>query len=547
MRPIKPQVLALFVAALVTTLLNVPFWRQIIQNVNPASVYEWLFLVSVFLVVTAVYTMALSAFAFRILLKPLAAFLMLLTAFASYFIGEYGTTIDASMLRNFLETDPAEAYEFATLSLLLHIAGMGVFPALVVCLVPVAWDSPKRTILASAAASVLSLVIAVGAIAPFVMNYTSVFREHKKLRLILSPYNVFAAAERLSRHRVSDSVAVAVPFGVDARQRHASTDVRTVVVLVIGETARAANFSLNGYGRDTNPALAGHTDLISFTNVRSCGTSTAESLPCIFSGLGRKHQENAARLHQEGLLDILQRAGVSVLWRENQSGCKGVCARVPTELLKNPRLPVEGEEEKYDEALLDGIEEKIASASSDSVIVLHMMGSHGPAYYKRYPIAFEKFKPTCKTGQFSRCTSEAIVNAYDNTIAYTDHVLSGLIEILKRSDERGIAASMIYVSDHGESLGENGLYLHGLPYAIAPVEQKHVPLLLWQSAIFKEASGTSQRCVESNRERPFSHDNIFHTLLGMTRVDTKIYDRNLDILADCRGLSHATMAKPVSK
>ena len=540
MRHIKPQALALIVATLATTLLNVPFWRQLIQDVNPATTYEWLFLVSVFILATVVYTVVLSAFAFCNLLKPLAVILLLLTAFTGHFISEYGTAIDASMLRNLLETDLAEAYEFATLKLFLHISGMGVLPAILICLVPVAWGSPKKTMLASGVMTLVGTLVAIVVVAPFVMNYVSVFREHKRLRLIFSPYNVFAAAERLSRHRVGDTSAMTVPFGIDARQRHTVVGVRSIVVLVVGETARAANFSLNGYGRNTNPALASRSGVISFTNVTSCGTSTAESLPCIFSGLGRKQRNNKSHLHKEGLLDILQRAGIAVLWRDNQSGCKGVCARVPTEQLRRPTLVVDGGEESHDEVLLDGLEERIATATGDSVIVLHMMGSHGPAYYKRYPTAFEVFKPACKSSQFSRCSPETIVNAYDNTIAYTDHVLSRLIDILKKSDERGIASSMLYVSDHGESLGENGLYLHGLPFAIAPTEQKHVPLLLWQSPIVKKIDGIPHECIDRGRDRPLSHDHIFHTLLGMTRVNTTVYDPHLDILTDCRNLLHAT-------
>lgn len=536
MRSIRPETLALLVATLVLALLNVPFWRELFRDVNPANAYEWLFLASVFVVAVSGYTLFLSAFAFRRVLKPLSAFLILVAAIASYFIGEYGIVIDAAMLRNLLETDLAESLDIVTPGLLLHITMMGVLPAVIVQYIPVAWRAPKATMRASGTVAVVALVIAIAAVASFSMNYTSVFREHRKLRLMLAPYNVFAAFERLTRHSARSS-AVPLRYGEDARQRRSPHAERRVTVLVVGETARAANFSLNGYDRQTNRRLADHPDLINFGNVTSCGTSTAESLPCMFSGLGRQRFGKGGYSSQEGLLDILQRAGVAVLWRDNQSGCKGVCARVPTEQLSKTKSVVDASDEAYDEVLLDGLEAQIDRAQQDAVIVLHMMGSHGPAYYKRYPPSFEIFKPACRSNQFSRCSRDAIVNAYDNTIAYTDHVLSRLIEILKRSDERGFATAMIYVSDHGESLGEGGLYLHGLPYAIAPTEQKHVPLLIWLSKNFEDSSGTSHLCLQRGRDRSLSHDNIFHTVLGMSRVETRVYDPGLDILADCRQLA----------
>ena len=170
----------------------------------------------------------------------------------------------------------------------------------------------------------------------------------------------------------------------------------------------------------------------------------------------------------------------------------------------------------------------------NSVVVLHMMGSHGPAYYKRYPAEFERFQPACKESQFSRCERSQIVNGYDNTIVYTDYVLSQVIELLRLNDSRGLPSAMLYVSDHGELLGENNIYLHGLPYAFAPDVQKHVPMLLWVSPRMQADFQIDTACLERRRQEPVSHDNFFHSVLGLLDVETKEYARSLDIFASCR-------------
>ena len=332
------------------------------------------------------------------------------------------------------------------------------------------------------------------------------------------------------------------PFGEDAHKAAAwkTRTHKSLTVIVVGETARAHNFSLNGYERATNPTLASVPDLVSFSRAFSCGTDTAQSVPCMFSGFGRRDYTYERAIHREGLLDILQRAGFGVLWRENQSGCKGVCARVPTEFVTTTQYRKFYElGNSFDENLLNGLQDRFDTFASDGVVVLHMMGSHGPAYYQRYPAAFEHFRPACKESQFSRCAREEIVNSYDNTIVYTDYVLSRLIDLLRASDSRGIATAMIYVSDHGESLGEANLYLHGIPHAIAPEVQKHIPMLFWLSPKFQTDFGVSIACLQQRKGEEISHDNLFHSVLGMLDVGTKVYDKKLDIFATCRGATPA--------
>jgi len=268
--------------------------------------------------------------------------------------------------------------------------------------------------------------------------------------------------------------------------------------------------------------------------VRSCGTSTAVSLPCMFLDVGRAGFSDTLASRRENLLDVLQRAGYAVLWRDNNSGCKGLCNRVAHEDLSALGLPaVCTGDECYDDILLEGLQAKLDAFDRDALVVLHMKGSHGPAYHLRYPPAFEYFTPVCNTSQLDRCERGSIVNAYDNTLRYTDHVLARTIALLRRNSDR-FDASLLYVSDHGESLGERGFYLHGVPYALAPAEQTHVPMFVWMSQAALDRFGVDAACLRERRDEALSHDNLYHSVLGLLGVATRVYRQDKDVFRNCR-------------
>jgi len=259
----------------------------------------------------------------------------------------------------------------------------------------------------------------------------------------------------------------------------------------------------------------------------------------MFSHLGREGF-NKAKGRQEGLLDVLQRAGLAVLWLDNQSGCKGVCDRVSqvsTTALKVPGLCDGGE--CLDEVMLHELEQRIAALPAAQrrqgvVLGMHQMGSHGPAYFKRSPAAFKRFTPEWRSNNLPACDRPSVINAYANSIAYTDHFLAKAIAWLRGQDSQASTA-LVYVSDHGESLGENNLYLHGLPYAVAPDVQKKVPWISWLSPAFEKRLSLPSACLRQQLERPLSHDHYFHSVLGLLDVQTSVYRRELDLYADCRG------------
>ncbi len=536
-RRFSPETVTLGLAAFTAIVLNYPFWRIFFRTVAPNGAFEWLFAAATLIVLFLAVHLALTLIAFRPMFRIVNALLLPVSAAASFFMLEYGVVIDANMVQNIFETNPAEAGDLLSGKLVAYTAALGILPAILVWHLPIGWRRLRIEAKQKLKIAAVSLPLAIAVAFPFSSDFASVLREHKELRLTLLPLNYLNAFRKYLGTSANQTHVAVKPFGEDAVQaaKVIGSGRKSLFVIVVGETARADHFSLDGYTRPTNPELANIPELVNYAQAYSCGTDTAQSVPCMFSGLGRAHFSNAAASGQENLLDILKRAGLDVVWRENQSGCKGVCDRVPEEILTGLSRPAfSAHNENHDEILIDGLREHIGTLERDSVVVLHMMGSHGPAYWKRVPEKFEVFKPVCKDSQFSRCDNEAIVNAYDNTIVYTDFVLSRLIGILKAGEQQGVDTAMFYVSDHGESLGEKNMFLHGMPYAIAPEAQRHVPAVTWMSEGFRGSRSIDVGCMKTNAATPMSHDNLFHTVLGGMDIKTRVYDPALDLFAACR-------------
>lgn len=530
--------LPLLASAFMVTVYNQAFWRQFVAATGGLTLGTAPIQAGMFLMLVLTFTASLAVLNFRFSIKPLLIALFLLTSLSSYFMDHYGVAIDWSMVQNIVETDARESTELLSLGMLATFVLTGVLPS-----VAVAWSEPRyrsgRRQLGVNLATAAIAVIGAGLLLMLMFKTLApALREHRELRFLLTPTNYIQAVNGYLNRKWSEPLVVA-PLGSDAAKGilWRGDGRRTVTVIVVGETARAANFSLNGYGRLTNPELSRVPDLVNFTNMQSCGTATGVSLPCLFSPLGRGHFSASKAQSQEGLLDVLWHAGLNVLWRDNNSGCKGVCDRIAYEDVSRPVAgdPLCNDEECYDERLLRGLPQLIRKATGDIVIVLHQKGSHGPAYSKRYPARFNVFGPVCTTTNLAQCSRESIVAAYDNTIRYTDHVLKKAIDMLAQAArDDGVDTALMYFSDHGESLGENNFYLHGTPYVISPPEQRAVPFMLWLSEGFRNRFKIDQRCLAARADQPFSHDNLFHSTLGMLDVSTAVYDPRLDIFSACR-------------
>ncbi|MHC8304744.1 phosphoethanolamine transferase [Pseudomonas sp. PB3P13] len=542
---VRPEWLTLVASAFLLAGFNVVLWQHLFAVTAP-DIHGLAMRVAFGVMLLAVFNVALTLLAFRYVLKPAITLIFIISAGVTYFMNQYGVLLDAGMLRNFAETNVTEVRDLLSIKLLVYIVLLGVLPSCLMWVVPVSYRRWQREILTKVLVSLASVAV-LGGVA--LLNYqglSSLFRNHHELRLMVVPSNYISASFSYLREQVASAKQPFVKIGEDA-QRTATLQTRgrkSLTVLVIGESARAENFGILGYGRDTTPTLEKEAGLIAFSDVYSCGTETAVSVPCMFSNMGRKAYNAGQAKNEEGLLDVLKHAGLNVIWRDNQSGCKDTCNRVTLEdvsKLKDPVLCADSE--CRDEILLQGLQQFIDTLDRDTVLVLHQMGSHGPDYYKRYPKEYEHFTPVCESNALNDCTRESIINGYDNTLVYTDHVLSALIDLL-RSNQDKLDTAMLYVSDHGESLGEYNLFLHGTPYMLAPDQQKHVPMLAWFSDNFQKSFSVDTHCLQMSRDKPLSQDNLFHSMLGLLEISSKVYQQDLDLFAGCRGaVTEGVLAK----
>lgn len=494
-----------------------PLFRFAAANLDFRDAGGWLALSTVFVLqfVLTVGTLAtLSLVSVRVA-KVVAILIFLGNSIALYFINAYGVVLDKSMLGNVFNTDLPEATAFLHYRLLIYLGLLGAAPSLLIAwttVVPV--SRPRR-------GAFLLTVVLLG-VAWLYTNSRSwlwVDKHASRLGALILPWSYV-----VNSVRYADGVTSASREQLPLPSARFIDSQAVVVVLVIGESARATNFSLYGYARPTNPLLA-EAGVTALPNTRSCATYTTESLRCMLSYVG---SSTPLRDSHEPLPSYVQRHGVEVTWRANNWGHPPIKV-AKFESADDIRKQCVGNDcarLAYDEVLLYGLERQIrASDAHKKLVVLHTTGSHGPQYFSKYPPEFEVFKPVCRTVEQSKCSTEELVNAYDNTILYTDYFLSRVISLLKSLD--GMPAVMLYVSDHGESLGEYGLYLHGTPYSIAPDVQKDIPFVVWASDSFAGRDGFAKRAARSQPR--YSHDFVFHSVLGALGMTSDVHNRNLDL------------------
>ena len=517
--------LILLVAAFMTLTVNFTFLEQAIL-IFPLE-QNFLFVSSLFIWLFTFLSALLILVCYRHTIKPILIFLLITSAIASYASNHYGIIIDEHMIASIIETNSAETFDLLSIELVIYVFLLGIVPAYFVAKTKIERLTVKKKFIQRLKTLVGVSLVCVLVIVSFSKSYKSLASENRDLRYYVNPtYYLYA----FSKYIDSQFEVAKVPFkqiGMDAQINHQDKQ-RRLVIMVIGETARTDRFSLNGYERNTNPNLA-QESVISFTNMSACGTNTALSLPCMFSMLSRDDYTHGEGKNMSNVLDIIKHAGVEVIWMENNTGAKGIANRLDFKNFTSSSVNTICDIECRDEGMLSDLGVFIETRTDkDILIVLHSMGSHGPAYYKRYPQAFEVFTPTCQTNQLHECSDEEINNAYDNSIIYTDYFLSKVIAFLKNNSNH-YASAMLYVSDHGESLGENGIYLHGLPYTLAPKEQTQVSAILW----FNEAMSAMHdwNLIEEKSDTLLSHDNLSHTMLRLMGVETDVYDQSLDILA----------------
>lgn len=539
-QPWHPTTLLLVLALWLTTAGNLPMWLTVWQLPETQGFKAVTTLGSLILILLSMVTWLLLMVVWPKWLKPAGLVFMAVVTSSSYFMLTYRVVIDPSMIANVVQTDVREVRDLLSWSMLGALLLGVVLPGIWWWRQPVKRVPVKSLLVRQLGLFVLAWALMFVFVWASFQDLASLMRNHTQLRYMANPFNSVYAVTRLFVGHASKVAKPLLPIGEDAKLLAIPTSEAQapLIVLVVGETARAANFGLSGYARQTTPELhklKAQGDLVYFSNVSSCGTSTQTSLPCMFSHLGKTEFENTDQPY-EGLLDVLQRAGLAVLWIDNQSGCKGTCNRVAqweTQALKVPELCQDGE--CFDEIMLQELPKRLAlldpiKRAKGTVVVMHQMGSHGPAYYKRSPQAIKQFTPECKSSALQNCPVEQIVNAYDNSVLYADHFVAQTVKWLEAQSR---PTALMYLSDHGESLGEKGLYLHGMPYRMAPREQTHVPMLAWLSKPMQQQRGWRMACLQDQADKPWSHDNLFHSMLDLSQVSTGLAKPELNIFAAC--------------
>jgi len=518
--------------------LNRPFFAAALRAQAPDALSNAAFVGGLAVMLVALQALLLGLVGTRHTIKPLLALLTLVGAFAMHYMQVYGVVIDPSMVRNALHTDVAETRELLSWRLALDLLLYAALPIALLVVARIEVRPWKRRWRARAALLAGSAALFALALMWQFQPFASMSRNHKEVRYLVTPLNTMWS---LGSVLAADARGAAQPrqaIGLDAAPGPSWATQRKprVVVVVIGETARADNWGLSGYARQTTPQLA-RLPVVNFSDVSACGTSTEVSLPCMFAPVGRRNYDEARIRGSESLLHVAARAGVAVHWRDNQSGCKGVCEGLSNDTVSAALAPGLCQGDRcFDEGLLRGLDDRLQvlhGSRSTQLLVLHMLGNHGPSYFRRYPPAFERFTPVCRHDDLGRCTREEIVNAYDNALLYTDHVLAALIGTLSSHADQ-VDSAMLFVSDHGESLGEKNLFLHGVPYMIAPREQTQVPMVMWTSNGFGRGAGLSSECLRERARQPAQHDHLFHTVLALLDVKSALYAPELDLAQGCR-------------
>jgi lipid A ethanolaminephosphotransferase len=539
-RPLGLEWLLFGVSLLWLPVANHRFLAVALEGRPPGAGATWTLAAALVVALVAIHYLLLAALAWGRLAKPVVIVMLLVAALASHYVRDFGVYLDPAMLRNALRSDVREASEVIGWRLGLSILLLAALPAAWLWRQPLARRPWRRALAIRLGTMALALLALLAGVLVAFQPLASLMRNQRELRYLITPANAVYSLASVARRESAVAGTPRLPVGRDAvlGPTFAARKRPAVVVLVVGETARAANWGLNGYARNTTPQLAAlrataGDRFVNFPDVTSCDTDTETSLPCMFATIGRRDYNERRIRSSENLLHLLATAGVGVQWRDNQSGCKGVCDGFPNTTVATLAPPgLCSGDHCLDEGLLHGLVDDLAAKSGPQLVVLHQLGNHGPAYYRRVPPAFERFTPVCRHNDLQRCTREEIVNAYDNALLYTDHLLAQLIgQLHARADV--MDSAVIYVSDHGESLGEHRLFLHGMPWAIAPEVQKKVPMVMWLGAGFAAARGIDGDCLAQRAGQPVQHDHLAHTVLGLLDVQTGAREPGFDLVGAC--------------
>ena len=513
-RPVSLFAFSCIVSIWTLLVYNIPFFNYVSDNTNE-SVGGRIFLLASVVVIMLVLNFMMTylvMFLMRFVGRILLAILSIINATAVYFIFTYSVIIDATTIENVFNTRYSEASGFFSLPLWLFIIAFGLLPAIWCLLQPVDYGKAKK--LGVCCGSSLVIILAV---ASMNISQTLWISQHDtELGGLLQPWSYIVNTGRvISFSQEEQAEEIKLPDGTIADNEKA------VVVLVIGESSRKANFQLYGYQRNTNPLLSKQEGLKVY-EATSCATYTTAGTKAILE------PQDSGDLY-ELLPNYAFRTGVDVSWRSSNWGEPPIHI---DEYLTNEELGEKYPDENiYNDAiLLKGLRERIESSPKNKVlIVLHTSTSHGPKYADKYPKEFEVYKPVAKNVEEGQKNVGLLINAYDNTILYTDFLVDSLINMLRSMTDWNSA--MIFISDHGESLGENKMFMHGLPMKLAPKVQYEIPFLVWTSDHFRDYKpiSTEKDAPEGQLPAVLDQHYVFHSVLNLLSIQSPAYNKDYDI------------------
>ncbi|MDT3272667.1 phosphoethanolamine--lipid A transferase [Shewanella sp. SP2S2-4] len=518
-------------------IFNIPLFDIIKKGIEKQPDVDPIFIATMPLFLTFALSFVFSLFTVKYLVKPFFIILTLLSSSVFFAAYQYNVVFDYGMIENTFQTNHAEALMYVNFASIINMLITGILPAYLIYKADIQYQPFFKELLHKVL-FMLTMLAGLAIIAFFYFqDYAAFGRNNDELkRYIVPTYFIGAASKYINVHYLQTPMEYQ-QLGLDAKNVSTNPNGKpNLLVLVVGETARSMNYQYYGYDKPTN-AHTQDQGLIVFKDTHSCGTATAVSLPCMFSRMGREDYDSRRAYAQDTAVDVLNHGGIKVQWFDNDSGCKGVCDQVENitiDLNSDPELCTG--QYCFDQVLLNKLDETLVTAErKDTVIVLHVIGSHGPTYFLRYPPEHRKFTPDCQRSDIQNCSPDELINTYDNTILYTDYIISEVVKKLQNQQDK-FDPAMLYLSDHGESLGEKGMYLHGAPYSIAPIEQTSIPMLAWVSEDFSKDNHLDMACLAEHAAKGgFSHDNLFDSLLGLMNVKTEVYQPKLDIFASCRG------------
>ncbi|WP_265658850.1 phosphoethanolamine transferase [Francisella philomiragia] len=544
-KKIFPKQIGVYKATVILSILfgyvyNIPLIIKFFQDVAQDSTFSLWFVISCFAVCFLAFFLIFNLINFRYIFKPLMIVLIAIGAIVFYSEMFLGITFTYGVVESIFDTNTHEALSYLSIGSVASFIFFGVLPIVILLRVKIVYPKFSKSALIRIANIVGTLILVVMILITNVKTIFPFFRNHNELGDYPNPIIYVGITSAIIAEKFIPPLPYQ-PIGDGAKEVR-NTDKPNLMVFVLGETARMQNYQYNGYDRDTNPYTK-NLGVIALQDVASCGTYTALSVPCMLSNMPRVDYNARQAAARDNVLDIMKKAGLDVTWYNNNGyDCRytGVCKRIENIYINTSDC--KGNSAGgfcHDSVLLKELKENLAKNDDgkSKVIVLHLVGSHGPTYYQRYPAEFKKFTPTCDQGDINACSREKLVNTYDNTIRYTDYILSKVIDTL---DSKKVTtkydSAMVYISDHGESLGEDGLYLHAAPYGIAPLYQKRVPWIMWFSKDFLKDNKLNKACLinEAKKEDTFSQDNVFDSFLGLMNIKTAAYSPKLDIFANCR-------------